>query len=291
MQASSRYSKMAPPLDAERRGLVESMLDKGFDNRTIKSEALCSIRAVQRIRRERETPRRPTTTRSHAGRRSRITAPMQAALRNILTEQPDLYRDELVEYFYREFGRRVSERSIGRALHSIGWTRKTIRRIAQQRDDDLRDLYLHTIAQYKSYQLVFVDESGCDRRAGYRRWGWSPKGTTPVQVARFGRGKRWHILPAYAQDGIMLRRVYQGVTDSDVFEDFIARLLQHCGRFPAPKSVIVMDNASWHHSERILEMAREAAVIILFLPPYSPDFKPDRRKIRSAQAIHQKALV
>ena len=116
------------------------------------------------------------------------------------------------------------------------------------------------ITGLRSYQLVFVDKSGCDRRAGYRRWGWSPKGwspkgSSPVQVTKFGRGKRWHILPAYAQDGIVLRRVYQGSTDSNLFEDFIAHLLHHCGRYPKPKSVIVMDNASWHHSEKILQMA------------------------------------
>jgi len=45
------------------------------------------------------------------------------------------------------------------------------------------------------------------------------------------------------QDGIVLW-----------FEDFISQLLHHCGRYPEPKSVIVMDNASWHHSERILQM-------------------------------------
>jgi transposase len=133
---------------------------------------------------------------------------------------------------------------------------------------------MHRISQHKSHQLVFVDESGCDRRAGYRRWGWSPKGSSPIEVTKFGRGKRWHILPAYAQDGILLRRVYQGSTDSDLFEDFIAQLLHHCGRYPEPKSVIVMDNASWHRSEKILQLCQDAGVVLEFLPPYSPDFNP-----------------
>ena len=180
----------------------------------------------------------------------------------------------MADFLYRRFRKRISERWIGRILRTIGWTRTTIHRIAQQRDADLRDHYLHRISQYKSYQLVFVDESGCDGRAGYRRWGWSPKGSSPVQVTKFGRGKRWHILPAYAQDGIMLRRVYQGSTDSDLFEDFIAQLLHHCGRYPESKSVIVMDNASWHHSEKIQQMCRDAGVVVEFLPPYSPDFNP-----------------
>ncbi|KAF6808439.1 hypothetical protein CPLU01_15672 [Colletotrichum plurivorum] len=166
-----------------------------------------------------------------------MTARIQRALCDMLIKHPYMYRSEMADSLYRHFGTRISERSIGRTLRSIGWTRKTIRRIAQQRNDDLRDHYLHRISQYQSYQLVFVDESGCDRRAGYRRWGWSPKGSSPVEITKFSRGKRWHNLPAYAQDGIVLRRVYQGSTDSDLFEDSIAQLLHHCGRYPGCSSV------------------------------------------------------
>src|SRR5437016_11161563 len=49
----------------------------------------------------------------------------------------------------------------------------------------------------------------------------------------------------------------------------IAQLLHHCGRYPEPKSVIVMDNASWHHSEKILQMCQDAEVVLEFLSPYS----------------------
>jgi len=203
-----------------------------------------------------------------------VAALHHLCLCDMLIKQPYMYRCEMADFLYRKFRKRISERSIGRNLRSIRWTRKTIRRIAQQRDTDLRDHYLHRISRYKSNQLVFVDESGCDGRAGHRRWGWSPKGSSPIHVTKFGRGKRWHILPAYAQDGIILRRVYQGSTDCDLFEDFIAQLLHHCGRYPEPKSVIVMDNASWHHSDKIVQMCRDAGVVLEFLPPYSPDFNP-----------------
>jgi transposase len=156
----------------------------------------------------------------------------------------------------------------------MGWTRTTIHCIVQQQDADLQDHYLYRISQYKSYQLVFVDESGCDGRAGYRHWRWSLKRSSPIQVTKFGHGKRWYILPAYIQDGIMLRRVYQGSTDSDLFEDFIAQLLHHCGRYPEPKSVIVIDNASWHHSEKIMQMCQDTGVVLEFLSLYLSDFNP-----------------
>jgi hypothetical protein len=67
----------------------------------------------------------------------------------------------------------------------------------------------------------------------------------------------YQILPAYAQDAIVLARVFQGSTDAAVFEDFIEQLLQHCGKWPEPKSVLVMDNASIHHTERIEQMCSD----------------------------------
>lgn len=48
-------------------------------------------------------------------------------------------------------------------------------------------------------------------------------------------------------------------------------LLHHCGRWPAPKSDLVMDNASFHHSERVKQMCWDAGVKLVYLPPYSPD--------------------
>jgi transposase len=81
-------------------------------------------------------------------------------------------------------------------------------------------------------------------------------------------------LPAYAQDGIVLSRIFRGSTDAAVFEDFIAQLLQHCGRWPEPKSALVMDNASFHHSESIAQMCTEAGMKLVYLPPYSPDLNP-----------------
>jgi hypothetical protein len=77
---------------------------------------------------------------------------------------------------------------------------------------------------------IYVDESGCDQRVGYRWTGWSPLGVTPDQVCQFHQGQRCQILPAYAQNGIILSRIFQGSTNALFFEDFIEQLLQHCGK-------------------------------------------------------------
>ena len=170
-----------------------------------------------------------------------------------------------------EFNVSIPGSTISDALHRKGWSKKTARQKAKERNADLRDDYCHLISEFCSYHLVYVDESGCDKRIGFRRTGWSPLDTTPVQVSKFHRDQRYQILPAYAQDGVVLSRVFRGSTDASVFEDFIEQLLQHCGKWPEPKSVLVMDNASFRHSERIEQMCSEAGVKLVFLPPYSLD--------------------
>jgi transposase len=86
-----------------------------------------------------------------------------------------------------------------------------------------------------------------------------------------------------------LARVFQGFTDSEVFEDFIKQLLPHCGRWPEPRSVLVIDNASFHRSERVEQMCHEAGVKLVYLPPYSPDLNPIEEFFAELKAFIQKS--
>lgn len=38
--------------------------------------------------------------------------------------------------------------------------------------------------------------------------------------------------------------------------------------------MLVIDNAFFHHSSKIVKMSSEAAVKLVFLPPYSPNLNP-----------------
>lgn len=39
-------------------------------------------------------------------------------------------------------------------------------------------------------------------------------------------------------------------------------------------SILILDNASFHHSNIITTILRDAGILVLFLPPYSPDYNP-----------------
>lgn len=97
----------------------------------------------------------------------------------------------MADLLYEEFGGMVSERSTGRVLQAIDWTRKRLCRIAQQHDDDLRAKFQFDIAEHPSKRPLFVDETGSNTRIGYKPWGWSPRGSKSVQGSKFGRVNRW----------------------------------------------------------------------------------------------------
>ncbi len=266
---------MAPNLAASQHRLIGDMINSGrLTTAQMANVAGCSVRTVTSIRANLRCFGSTNAPRSRPGPSRAMSPPMIDALCQHLLEKPDQYLDEMVVFLWDEFNVLLTTPTVSRALKSIGWSRKAARRVAQQRNADLRDFYLHNLSSFRFYHLVYIDESGCDKRSGFRRRGWSPLGVTPVQIARLGRGQRYQILPAYCQDDILLARVFQGSTDATVFEDFIERLLHHCGRWPEPRSVLVMNNASFHYSERIEQMCICAGVKLVYLPPYSPDLNP-----------------
>jgi transposase len=271
----TRQGDMAPRLSPAKLVLIRDMIEsESFATSEMAEQAECSKQTIISIRNNLRQFGSLYAPQTRVGRKRTMTPLMIDALCDHLYEKPGLYLEEMVVFLWDEFQAMVTTSSIRRALIANGWSKKTARRRAREQNADLRDFYLHNLSDFKSYHLVYVDESGCDKRVGFRRTGWAPRGTSPLQVTQFHRDQRYQILPAYAQDGVVLSRVFRGSTDATVFEGFIAQLLQHCGRWPEPKSVLVMDNASFHRSEGLEQMCADAGVKLVYLPPYSPDLNP-----------------
>jgi transposase len=83
------------------------------------------------------------------------------------------------------------------------------------------------------------------------------------------------VLPAYTIDRVIYCEVYGENTNIEVFEGFLERLLPFCGRYPEPRSIIFMDNASFHFfSPRVKDLFTRAGVIIEYQVLYLPDLSP-----------------
>jgi transposase len=160
------------------------MIISKFANATIARTVRCSARSVQNIRSNLRCFGTTKAPPNRVGQRRTITPPMLSALLEQLIEKPKLYQDEMAIFLYDEFEVVVTTPTISRALASAGWSRKAARRVAKERNVDLRDFYLHNLSEFRSYHLVYINESRCDNRIGSRRTRWSPLGVTPVQIAR-----------------------------------------------------------------------------------------------------------
>lgn len=210
---------------------------------------------------------------TRVGRRRSVTSPMIEALCDRLLEKPGLYLDEMTIFLWDEFLVQVTNPILKQALASTGWSKKVARQRAKEQNADLRDSYMHNLSDFQSYHLVYVDESGCDKRIGFRRTGWCPLGTAPLQVANFHRDQRYQILPAYCQDAIVLSYI-SGLHGFCSLRGLHWSASSTLRKMREPKSVLVIDNASFHRSDRIEELWTEARVILVYLPPYSRDLNP-----------------
>ena len=57
--------------------------------------------------------------------------------------------------------------------------------------------------------------------------------------------------------------------------DFIrGSLIPNMQPFPGELSILIMDNCSIHHVQEVKDILEAAGILLIFLPPYSPDYNP-----------------
>jgi hypothetical protein len=92
-----------------------------------------------------------------------------------------------------EMDRGVSthESTISRSLHRAGYSMKKVSVSALEQNEDARSQYILTVGlNFSAEQLVFVDESACNRITTRRRCAWAPLGNRARRHDYFVRGKR-----------------------------------------------------------------------------------------------------
>jgi transposase len=65
--------------------------------------------------------------------------------------------------------------------------------------------------------------------------------------------------------------------NGDVFSDFVrGSLIPEMRPFDGcnPMYIAVMDNCSIHHTQEVADLFLQAGILLIFLPPYSPDLNP-----------------
>jgi len=163
---------MAPNLAKSTLVLIHDMISSDeLSSSEMAAATGCSERDITRIRSNLRLFGSVKAPPIKAGRPRSITTFMLETLCDHLLEKPDLYLHKMELFFLNKFDVSVPKSTTSDALHRIGWSKKTTRQKATERNPDLRDDYYHLISEFSSYHLAYVDESGCDKRIGIRRTG------------------------------------------------------------------------------------------------------------------------
>lgn len=139
--------------------------------------------------------------------------------------------------------------------------------------------------------MCFIDESGFNLSL-VRTEAWSKKGTPAKVTVPTQRGINLSILGCISSAGIVLlakrdpipskkrkavgkQPVKSGKgTTADDFVTFVGRVMDILDNHNMKGMHLVMDNASIHHGERVIQAAAQRGYKPLFLPPYSPFLNP-----------------
>ena len=148
-------------------------------------------------------------------------------------------------------------------------TKKKTKRYEEQ-DPQKVDEYQKKIEGVAPENIVYIDETGIDNFL-YREYARSFRGI-PVYGAVKGRKyQRCSIVAGKMGHDIIAPLEYSGTMNCELFESWFSQ--QFLPALPE-KTVIVMDNASFHRKNQLYELAEEAHHTLIFLPPYSPELNP-----------------
>ena len=201
----------------------------------------------------------------------KLTLPVQLLIFHLVIEKPGIrlkeIQDELRDLLWVD----VHQSTIFRFLSKSGFTYQRLRIVAKQRDEFCRQLYMSDMTIYSPDMLIFIDETGADRKDSIRKYGYSMRGKPLVSHKFVVRGERVSAIACISTAGLLDVMTVKGTTDGDTFYHFIQTyLLPHLLPFNDnnPHSVVVMDNCSIHSVEHVVASIHDVGALVHFLPPY-----------------------
>ena len=198
-------------------------------------------------------------------------------LLDLALAKPGIYLRELQQELYSRTLHWIDTSTICRIMHRIGMTHQVIRHIALQRSELKRAEYWYDITMFNTSMFLWIDESGCDLRNALRKYGYGIRGLPPQDYSLKLRGKRYSAIGILSTEGIKDVYIAEGSVNGETFLDFIRGcLIPVLVPFDgvSPNSIVVMDNASIHHVDSVVDTILSVGALVRFLPPYSPDMNP-----------------
>ena len=142
-------------------------------------------------------------------------------LKRLIRHRPDWFLDEL--QYLLQTNRFISAHftTVHRELVRAGISEKKIKKVASERNEDLRADFIAQMGQYLPEQLGFLDEVSKDERTSFRTRGRSRKGTRAVMKGVFVRGRRFSAEGLLSIDGMVANTVVEGSMTRALFVEYL----------------------------------------------------------------------
>ncbi len=207
----------------------------------------------------------------------KLTPTVELIILTLVIQRPGILLREVQIELLRDYGVNVGLSTICHFLHKSGFTHQRMVLVAKQRDEYLRTTFTIDVSVYQPEMLVFLDETGADRRNTIRKYGYSLRGRPARSHELLIRGEHVSAIALMSVQGLLDCKLVHGPVDGDAFYDFVhTHLLPLLQPYNGcnPHSVVILDNASIHHVEEAVKAIEDVGAIVHFLPPYSPDLNP-----------------
>ena len=150
-----------------------------------------------------------------------------------------------------------------------------------------RQEYLEILKTIEKESLVYIDESGINK-ALVKEYGWAKKGEKLFGKKTGNRFNRTNIIAALNCKKPIAPMVFNGSCDTKIFNCWVEKVLL---KELKPNQVVILDNASFHKSEKTRSLIESVGCKILYLPPYSPDLNPIERFWAKFKKALQKIMI
>jgi transposase len=150
-----------------------------------------------------------------------------------------------------------------------------------------REEWLETRSELDPERLIFIDESGLSTKMARLR-GWALKGERCRAAIPHGHWKTITFVGGLTPSGFVAPMLLDGPMDGECFLAWIEQLLAPTLR---PGDLVVMDNLPAHKVAGIRPAIEGQGAMLLYLPPYSPDFNPIENAFAKLKAIVRKAAA
>lgn len=137
-------------------------------------------------------------------------------------------------------------------------------------NEEKRKQFLEDIKNIDPAKIVYSDETGIDDNE-VTMTGWALRGKRCHAQKKAERATRYNITAALNKNLLFAPFLFEGYSNAAVYETYIEQVLvPHL----EPEMVLIIDNARFHKSKKVVALVEAAGCRIIFLPPYSPDFNP-----------------